>query len=173
VTKWFNGQAQYTLGRTYNDTGGLYWYPANDHDLSGEWARADFDRRHRFQLLGRIPAHVVDVGVGLSVQSGAPYSETIAADVFHNARGGARPSGVGRNTLEAAGYADLDLRAARDITLGKGPQARTITVSLDAFNVLNHVNYANYVGVLGSPLFGQPVGARPPRQLQFSMHLKF
>jgi len=26
VTKWFNGQAQYTLGRTYNDTGGLYWY---------------------------------------------------------------------------------------------------------------------------------------------------
>ena len=173
VTTWFNGQAQYTLGRTYNDTGGLYWYPANDYGLSGEWARADFDRRHRFQLLGRIPARVVDVGVGLSVQSGAPYSETLAGDPFHNTRGGARPSGVGRNSLEGAGYADLDLRAARDITLAKGPRARTITVSLDAFNVLNHVNYANYVGVLGSPLFGQPVGARPPRQLQFSMHLKF
>jgi len=108
------------------------------------------------------------------VQSGAPYSETIAADIFHNARGGGRSPGVARNTLEGAGYADLDLRAARDITLARGkPQARTITVSLDAFNVLNHVNYTNYVGVLGSPLFGLPVGARPPRQLQLSMHLKF
>ena len=28
-------------------------FPANDYDLSGEWARADFDRRHRFNLLGR------------------------------------------------------------------------------------------------------------------------
>ncbi|HEV2986458.1 MAG TPA: carboxypeptidase regulatory-like domain-containing protein, partial [Vicinamibacterales bacterium] len=48
VTRWFNGQMQYTLSRVYNDTNGIAWFPANDYDLSGEWGRADFDRRHRF-----------------------------------------------------------------------------------------------------------------------------
>jgi hypothetical protein len=116
----------------------------------------------------------MDLGVGLSVQSGAPYSETIGEDIYHNARGNARPGGVGRNTLQGGAYADLDVRAARDLTFGKGtPRARTITVSLDAFNVLNRVNYSNYVGAVGSPFFGLPVSARPPRQVQISGHLKF
>ena len=53
VTRWFNGQMQYTLSRGDNDTNGIGSFPANDYDLSGEWARADFDRRHRFILLGR------------------------------------------------------------------------------------------------------------------------
>ena len=48
VTRWFNGQMQYTLSRVDNDTNGIASFPANDYDLSGEWARADFDRRHRF-----------------------------------------------------------------------------------------------------------------------------
>jgi hypothetical protein len=175
VTKWFNGQAQYTLGRTYNDSGGLNSFPANDYDLSGEWARADFDRRHRFQLLGRIvPGRLFDLGIGLSVQSGAPYSESIGADVLHNARGGARPAGVSRNSREGGGYASLDVRAAKDVTFAKGtPRARTLTISIDAFNVVNQVNYTGYVGTIGSPLFGQPIVARPPRQLQVSTHLKF
>jgi hypothetical protein len=175
ITKWFNGQAQYTLGRTYNDSGGLYWFPANDYDPSGEWARADFDRRHRFQLLGRIaPGRLIDLGVGLSWQSGAPYSESIGEDLFHNARGGARPAGVGRNSLQGNGYAALDLRASKDITFAKGtPRARTFTIAIDAFNVTNRVNYTGYIGTIGSPLYGQPIVARPPRQLQISTHLKF
>ena len=41
---------QYTLSRADNDTSGIGSFPANDYDLSGEWARADFDRRHRFNL---------------------------------------------------------------------------------------------------------------------------
>jgi hypothetical protein len=35
------------------------------------------------------------------------------------------------------------------------------------------VNYTTYVGTVGSPLFGQPVAARPPRQLQLSARIKF
>ena len=78
---------QYTLGRTDNNSGGLYAYPANDYDLAPEWGRADFDRRHRVQLLGRVAAHIVDLGISASVQSAAPYSETIGEDVYPNARG--------------------------------------------------------------------------------------
>jgi len=35
------------------------------------------------------------------------------------------------------------------------------------------VNYVNFVGTVGSPLFGQPVSARAARQLQFSARVKF
>ena len=105
---------QYTLSRGYNDTSGIGSFPANDYDLSGEWARADFDRRHRFNLLGRTGLKVIDLGVALSMNTGGPYNETLGLDLFNNGRGRARPPGVPRNSLETAGFASLDLRGSRD-----------------------------------------------------------
>jgi hypothetical protein len=135
TTRWFNGQMQYTLSRALNDTSGLGAFPANDYDLSGEWARADFDRRHRFFVLGRLTGiKVVDIGVGFTTNSGAPYSETLGGDPYNNSRGKARPLGVARNSLTTAGYSSLDVRASRDVKIGGTRQAaRTITLSLDAF----------------------------------------
>ena len=182
VGRWFNGQTQYTLSRAYNDTNGITWYPANDYDLSGEWGRADFDRRHRFLVLGRASlGTLADLGVGLTMNSAGPYTATLGQDIYNNGRGRARPFGVGRNTLEAAGAATLDLRVSRDLNLGSGAvrgsgaakDARSVTLAVDAFNVLNRVNDVNFVGTVGSPLFGQPVSSRPARQLQFSARVKF
>jgi hypothetical protein len=100
TTRWFNGQMQYTLSRALNDTSGIGAFPANDYDLSGEWARADFDRRHRFLVLGRLTGiKVVDIGVGFTANSGAPYSKTLGGDPYNNSRGKARPLGVARNSL--------------------------------------------------------------------------
>ena len=165
---------QYTLSRVDNDTNGIGWFPANDYDLSGEFARADFDRRHRFLILGRVTAtKVVDLGVGLTLNSGSPYSETLGEDVYNNGRGRARPAGVPRNSLEGGGFASLDVRASRDLTFGSGKARRTVTLGLDAFNLFNRVNYATYVGTIGSPLFSLPVSAQPGRQLQFSARMKF
>ncbi len=172
--RWFNGQAQYTLSRTNTDTGGLNWFPANDYDLSGEWARADFDRRHQLMLLGSItPGRICDLGLSVTLQSGAPYTETLGGDVFNNGRGNARPDGVARNSLQGAGYADVDLRLSRDLPIAKGTRARAVTIGLDVFNLLDRVNYGSYVGTVSSPLFGQPVTARAPRQLQLSARYTF
>ncbi len=174
MTPWFNGQIQYTLSRVYNDTNGIGSYPANDYDLSGEWAHADFDRRHRFLLLGRLSARVVDVGVGVTMNSAAPYTETLGQDVYNNGRGRARPAGVPRNSLEGQSFAQLDLRLSRDLKINAGtPQERSVAIALDAFNVTNSVNYANYIGTMSSPFFGQPVAARAPRQVQLSARLSF
>jgi hypothetical protein len=49
----------------------------------------------------------------------------------------------------------------------------TLTVSLNSFNVFNHPNYVTYIGVFGSPLFGQPVAANPRRRTQLNVELKF
>ncbi|MEO8679550.1 MAG: TonB-dependent receptor [Vicinamibacterales bacterium] len=174
VSKWFNGQMQYTLSRVDNDTNGVSWFPANDYDWSGEWGRADLDRRHKFQLFGRVSVvKAIDIGVSMTANSGAPYTETIGGDIYNNGRGRARLPGVARNTLEGGGFASLDLRVSRDVKLGPAKGARAITVAIDAFNLMNRVNFGSYVGTLNSPLFGQPVSARPARQLQFSARFKF
>jgi hypothetical protein len=69
---------------------------------------------------------------------------------------GFRPGGEPRNSLEGAGYADVDLRASRNVTFAKDtPQARTVTLALDAFNLVNRVNYSTCLGTLASPLFGR------------------
>jgi hypothetical protein len=185
VTRYFTGMVQYTLARAYNNTGGnpasgarssLNSFPANNYDLSGEWARADFDQRHRFNLLGTItPGRYFKLGVALALYSGMPYTITTGLDNYNDGMANARPPGVPRNSLQGPGYADLDLRWSRDFYLvkakkEKGPMA---TFGLDAFDVLNHVNYQNYVGVLTSPFFGRPVAAQPGRRLQVSFRFRF
>jgi len=49
----------------------------------------------------------------------------------------------------------------------------TVTLGLDAFNVLNRVYYVTYIGVLSSPFFGEPVAAQPVRRLQASFRFRF
>jgi hypothetical protein len=187
VTRRFTGMVQYTLGRANNNVAGtstaggrgsgITNFPANNYDLSGEWARADFDQRHRFSLLGTFtpPRDYFKLGISVSLYSGQPYNETTGKDDDHDGLANDRPPGVPRNSLQGPGYADVDVRWSRDFFLAaakkdKGP---IITLGVDAFNVLNHVNYMTYIGVLSSPFFGKPVAAQPPRRLQVSFRFRF
>ena len=174
MTTWFNGQVKYTLSRTRNDTAGINAFPANDYDLSGEWARADADRRHRFVMIGTITGvKIVDLGVALTLNSAGPYSQTIGGDPYNNGRGRARLPGVARNTLVAGDFATLDLHASRAVELGGPKSGHELTVGADGFNLLNRVNYASYVGIISSPLYGTPVSAQAARQFQLSVGYKF
>ena len=185
ITRYFTGMVQYTLARAYNNTGGnpasgarssLNSFPANNYDLSGEWARADFDQRHRFNLLGTItPGRYFKLGVALALYSGMPYSITTGLDNYNDGMANARPPGVPRNSLQGPGYADLDLRWSRDFYFVKAKKEKgpVATLGIDAFDVLNHVNYPSYVGVQTSPFFGRPVSAQPGRRLQASFRFRF
>jgi len=177
VTRFFNGMAQYRLSSSHDDTSGINYFPPNTYDLSGEWGRSDFDRRHRFELLGTInPGKLFNLGVSVSVYSGQPYTLTTGLDEFNTGTANARPSGVSRNSLQGPGYAELALRWSRDFQLVKSKKKEgglKGTLAIDAFNVLNHVNYSYFVGNLSSPFFGQAISAQPPRRLQFSFRLKF
>jgi hypothetical protein len=177
VTRFFNGMAQYRLAFAHDNTSGINYLPPNAYDLSGEWGRSDFDRRHRFELLGTInPGKLFNLGVSVSVYSGQPYTLTTGIDQFHTGTANARPAGVSRNSLQGPAYADLDLRWSRDFTVRKGKkkdEGVKATLAVDAFNVLNQVNYGSFIGNLSSPFFGQAVAAQPPRRLQLSFRLKF
>jgi hypothetical protein len=176
LSRFFSGLMQYTLGRAYNNTSGINSFPANNYDLSGEWGRADFDQRQRFNVLGTVkPFKLFSLGIGVSLNAGRPYSLTTGRDDYHTGSATARPPGAGRNTLEGPSYAEYDLRWFRDFKLAPphNEVAPTVTISVDAFNLFNQLNYTSYVGNLSSPFFGQAVSAQPPRRLQFSTRFAF
>src|SRR5262249_39513448 len=115
VNRYFSGQAQYTLGFTHNNTGGIEYFPPNTYDLTGEWARADYDQRHQFQLLGTLgPFRGFNLGVIAWLSSGIPYTVTTGRDDFNDGRANARPFGIPRNSMQGAGYTTIDLRLSKE-----------------------------------------------------------
>jgi hypothetical protein len=177
-SKYFSGQVQYTLSKTYNNTQGITYFPANSYDPAADWARSDNDRRHKFDLLGA--AHFTDLfilGAALSLYSGKPVNVTTGADDNGDGVVNDRRAGGARNTLHGPGLINLDLNVSHDFTFkpksDKQKDVPTLTVSINSFNILNHPNYVTYVGVVTSPFFGQPVAANPPRRTQLDLEFKF
>jgi carboxypeptidase family protein len=175
LSKWFAGQAQYTFGKTYNNTSGITYFPGNSYNPSADWARSDNDRRHKFDLLASSqPTRYFTAGAALSVYSGKPVNITTGADNNQDGIVNDRPAGGLRNSLPGPGVIELDLNLAHDFVLSKSrKEARTLTVALNSFNVLNHPNDVSYVGIVTSPFFGHAVAALPPRRMQLDVQFKF
>ncbi len=144
--------------------------------LSGEWGRADFDQRHKLNMLESFNAgRSFTFGVGLSLATGKPYTQTSGQDPYQTNLQNARLPGVPRNSLQGPGYANFDLRMSRDffLTKDKKEKGKVITVGLDAFDVINHVNFTSFTGDLTSPFYGEAVSAYPTRRLQLTTRFKF
>jgi len=174
-SKYFSGQIQYTLSRTYNNTSGITYFPANSYDPSADWGRSDYDRLHKFDLLASTkPTRFFTLGVALSLYSGRPVNITTGGDDNHDGIVNDRPAGVPRNSMAGPGMIDLDLNLSHDFPLSKAKkEAKVFTVSLNSFNVLNHPNYLGYIGVVSSSEFGKPVAAQAPRRMQLDVQFKF
>jgi Carboxypeptidase regulatory-like domain/TonB dependent receptor len=170
----WSGQLQYTLARTMNNTGGIFWYPTNQYARpDAEWGPADFDQRHRLNIIGTFTAgHWINLGVAAKFYSGMPYSETAGQDLFRTGLANARPAGVGRNTLRMSDVRNVDLRWSHDTQL-TNDKAKVLTISVDAFNVFNHPNFSGYVGNLRSSFYLLPTTVAPGRRLQVSAEVKF
>ena len=173
-SKYFSGQIQYTLSRTYNNTSGITFFPASSYEPGADWGRSDNDRLHKFDLLASTqPTRFFTLGAALSAYSGKPVTITTGGDDNHDGILNDRPTGVARNTLPGPDLIDLDVNLSHDFPLSKGKEAKVISLSLNSFNVLNHPNYISYIGARSSPLFGQAVAAQPPRRMQLDLQFKF
>jgi len=174
-SKYFSGQVQYTLSRTYNNTSGITFFPANSYNPSADWGRSDNDRLHKFDLLASSqPTRFFTFGAALSLYSGKPVNITTGSDDNHDGIINDRPPGVRRNTMHGPGTIGLDLNLSHDFPLSKRKEEKKIlSLSLNSFNVLNHPNYLTYVGSISSQLFGHPTAAQPPRRMQLNVQFKF
>jgi hypothetical protein len=165
---------QYTLSRTLDNASSMNSLPANSYDLQSEWGRADYDRRHRFNLVlvYSLPAGFRMSGI-LNAWSGLPYNIITGQNPNGNTVVNDRPPGLWRNAGRGSGYTDLDLRLARRWRLSRGDHPHSLEFATDAFNALNHVNFQNFGNEFGSQSLGQANAALPARQLQLSMRFIF
>ncbi len=180
IRPYFSGVVHYALARTYDDTSGLTFFPANQYDPRGEWARSDSDSLHYLSLYGVVDAaKLFRIGMKLRVRSGRPYTETTGLDSYGTTFVNARPPGVARNSLQGPGSVKFDVHLAKDLALRRGKEGKrknegpSATLALDVFNLVNHVNLGVPVGDLLSPRFGQSIDAGPARRLQLSMEVVF
>jgi hypothetical protein len=173
--KFLTGQARYNLGKTYNNTSGIRYFPADSYDPNADWSRSDNDRRHKFDILASLEAAKwFSFGTALSVYSGKPVNETTGNDDNRDGLALDRPSGVPRNAMHGPAYVELDMNLGHDFPLTrKGDKGPMLSLRVNSFNVLNHPNYLTYIGVVGSPFFGKPVSAEPPRRMQLNLEFKF
>src|SRR6266571_3008185 len=174
--KNFSLYSQYILSRAMVDTSGVFSLPANNYDLRPEWGRSDYDRRNQFNLVGMYDLPWgFRVGTVARVASGIPFNITTGLDNNGDTVFNDRPPGVTRNTGHGPGYANVDLRFGKTFRLkGRDHNPKQFELAADAFNVLNHVNYKNFVGIITSPFFGLPNNsADPARRLQVSLRFVF
>jgi hypothetical protein len=175
LTNFFTGSVRYELGRQMSNADGVDSLPANSYNIASEWSRSNRDRRHVVRAIGNIRArNWFETGFVFRAGSGAPYSLITGRDENGDGIANDRPSGVPRNTLEGPGWLRLDVRFSKEFGLsGRNGDGPRLAATVDAFNVLNRVNYAGYVGNLSSPFFGLPVSARPARRLQLGLRFSF
>ena len=176
----FKTVAQYTWSHVMDNTADPRFLPADNFNPQAEWGPAAFDRRHRFSLMASRDwrDNTWRLSPTLLLSSGLPYNITTGLDNNGDSIVNDRPPGVTRNTGRAPGLAQLDLRLTRVLRVGRpinagDAEAQTVDLSIDAFNVLNHINVSEVVGVESSPLFGRAVSASKARTLQFSVKYRF
>jgi hypothetical protein len=172
-SNFFTGSLRYELGRVMSNADSVDLLPANSYNLGSEWARSNRDRRHVVRAIGNVDVRKwFQTGFVVSAGTGAPYSLTTGRDDNGDGLVTDRPAGVDRNTLQGPGWFRLDLRLTKELELWRKDGPR-LALTADAFNVLNRVNYASYVGNLSSPFFGLPVSSHAARRLQLGMRFTF
>jgi hypothetical protein len=108
--------AQYTFSKSMDDTSGFASMPANNYDLRAEYGRADYDRRHRFNLIGTYRFRWgFRAGTVVNLSSGIPFNITTGYLNNGDLMPTARPPGIGRNTGAGPGYASVDFHLAKRV----------------------------------------------------------
>jgi hypothetical protein len=175
--RWFSGQAQYTLGRSYNNTGAIKSYPQNQYDPNAlEWGPSD--------LTASIASNswaLSTKGAG-SLWAWAPPSipELLiqnSQDRIGSVRGlemHVQPESAETRCTPAEQRISTTLwKHEFKLDKKKSDDQRFIAPGISAFNILNHPNFTDYVGNIRSSLFRHPTTALPRRQIQFSLTFQF
>jgi hypothetical protein len=103
----------------------------------------NFTNAFRPDLVSNVPVWIADPG--------APGGRILNPEAF-GTTGSGRQGGLGRNALSGFGMSQLDVAVRREFRVA---ERRSVELRIEAFNALNHANFADPVKFLNSPFFGQ------------------
>jgi hypothetical protein len=187
---FINIRGNYRVRSSYSDVpGGSFGLPADNYDMSSEWGRIAPRQDFNTNVNLRLPWNV-DADMNFNWNSGEPYSILTGRDDNKDTNTSDRPAGVSRNSLTGPSFFEMDLNFSKTFTLipegsdnannplaGGGYFGRRsgvrMTLTAEAENVLNKVNYDRISGVITYPFFGQPIRARDGRQISLSARFDF
>jgi hypothetical protein len=172
TTGRLRAMASYTWARARDRAN--YLLPEDSRNLAAEEGFADNDIR---QMLaagvtwdspgeGAVSRGWTIAGLG-QFRGGRPYTISWGDDRNGTTQNDARPDG--RNTARGDAYSALDLAISKRFSHSKGD----VEIRAEAFNLFSVTNHDEYVGVLSSPAFGQPVSAFPRRRMQLAAIARF
>jgi hypothetical protein len=184
---FLNIRGNYQAQRVYSDVADFLDLPADNYDMSTEWGRTEPLHAVRATVNVRIPWNVAADTI-FDWNSGTPYSIVTGSDDNRDTNTADRPAGVARNSLTGPSFFEMSMNFSKTFILapepaGSGPVAGggyfgrrsgiRMTVSAEAQNVLNKVNYDRISGVITSPFFGKPIRARDGRRVSLSLRFNF
>ena len=113
--------------------------------------------------------------VGDPYAAGGTCAETRTADCWVNPAAFAQPAqftfgNAGRNSLRGPGYKNVDLSLVKNARMSG---ARQLQFRIEAFNLLNTVNYDNPNRTALTANFGKIFTAGPPRQVQLGLRFMY
>jgi hypothetical protein len=190
VARRFGFQASYTFSKTISNADSIAnfadnpeWNPAFEFGVS----RQHVPHRLALAWMAEIPLrtpliHGIQLDSVVMMQSGRFNTVFAGSDVNGDGNPNSdRPGNLGRNTMQGPGMESLDVRLSRVFHFGE--RGVSLTFSLDAFNVLNHMNVTEIGTLWGSPSlsvapdpllgFGSPVGVANSREIQGGLKLRF
>lgn len=110
---------------------------------SDEFQGITYQNVYRPDFIGGLPVWIND--------SSAPGGRRINPAAFQPTSFGIQGN-LGRNALTGFGMTQLDLAVQREFLV---KEQRSLQIRMEAYNALNHSNFADPIPFLASPLFGQ------------------
>jgi len=191
---WGYYRVFYTYSKALDNVGEFFFSsPINNYNIWQDYGRSDDDQRHRFVFDGTIQSsrtapntvwqrisHGFQLGMMLQYYSALPFNITTGTNTIQGTS--ARPmlngNSISRNAGTGFDFFNVNARLLRSFNLRENVR---LDATLEAFNLLNHVNGVALNGSFGpgvfptNPLstFKQMTAAADPRTLQLGLRLSF
>lgn len=192
----------YDLAKVINDADSIFSLPSDSYNLKADRSVSVLDRRHRLSAYASLEVKKgLRIAANYYTNSPRPYNITTGFDENGDTVFNDRPAGFKRNTARGAWERQLDLNFSYAFSFidknggdkGKGfsivttsseassggfdftdPRKRfSLKFYFSAENILNSVNYKNFVGVRTSQFFGEPINASNARRLNLGVRFSF
>jgi hypothetical protein len=192
--RWGNYRISYTYSKALDNVGEFFFSsPIDNFNIWQDYSRSDDDQRHRVMFDGTIHSpigaantlwerisHGFQLNGMLQYYSALPFNITTGTTTIQgtSARPTINGAFISRNAGTGFDFVNVNARVSRTVQV---TERSRLEATVEAFNLLNHVNGVALNGTFGTgaypanplPTFKQITAVADPRTLQFGLRVSF